>query len=129
MAGIPPQPTMDPGPSPEERNWAMLAHLSGLATFAFPLGNIIGPVLIWQIKKDLGDFVTENAREAVNFQFTFIIAVCFCISLYFVPYVGVLGLMLMPAFLLAQVFFCVAAAIQTNRGIVYRYPFVVRIFR
>ncbi len=129
MVGEEPQPTRETSPGPEERNWAMLAHLSGLASFAFPLGNIIGPVLIWQIKKDLGDFVAENAREAANFQFTFIIAICLCICLYFVPVVGVLGLVLMPVILLAQVFFCVAAAIQTNSGIVYRYPFVVRVFK
>ncbi len=30
----------------EERTWAMAAHLSGFATFACPLGNVVAPLVI-----------------------------------------------------------------------------------
>jgi len=37
----------------QERTWAMATHLAALAVFIFPFfGNIIGPLIIWLIKKD-----------------------------------------------------------------------------
>ena len=37
----------------DERMWGMLSHLAALGVFVFPaFGNIIGPLIIWLIKKD-----------------------------------------------------------------------------
>lgn len=109
----------------------MLAHISGLTFLAIPFGNIIGPVLIWQIKREaLGEFVAANAREALNFQFTFVLLVGFCFSLYFlpVPGIGALAIMLFVLLVLSNVFLCVAAVIRTNEGELYRYPYTLRPF-
>ncbi|GAA75271.1 hypothetical protein P20480_1739 [Pseudoalteromonas sp. BSi20480] len=35
----------------DERTWAMLCHLSAFAGFIVPFGSIIGPLIIWLIKK------------------------------------------------------------------------------
>ncbi len=124
----PPLPHSEP--TQEQRNWAMLAHLSGLACMV-PFGNLIGPLLIWQIKRaELGEFVGANAREALNFQMTFVVLVAFCVSIYCipVPYVAPIGLFLIPIVVLLNVVMCVIATIRTNLGIVYRYPFVLRVF-
>ena len=50
----PPAPPATPPPSPESqaRTWNMLCHLSALACFVFPFGNLLGPLLVWQIKKN-----------------------------------------------------------------------------
>ncbi len=36
----------------DEKTFGMLAHLSALAGYIIPFGNIIGPLIIWLIKKD-----------------------------------------------------------------------------
>lgn len=116
-------------PTREQKNWAMLAHLSGLV-ITIPFGNIIGPLLIWQIKKEeLGDFVADSAREALNFQFTVVLMLCLCFTLYaIVPVVGALGLLLMPLCLLGDIYYCIAATIQCSRGYLFRYPLILRVF-
>lgn len=123
----PPSPRIEP--TQQQRNWAMLAHLSGLACMV-PFGNVIGPLLIWQIKRaELGEFVGANAREALNFQMTFVIVVAFCMSIFCIPLplVSPIGLFLIPITVMLNVWMCVIATIRTNLGIVYRYPYVFRI--
>src|SRR5687768_17680525 len=70
---MPPPPSG--GPSEEERNWAMGAHLSalagGLLTSAIGgWGFFIGPLVIWLMKKDTMPFVGDQAKEALNFNIT-----------------------------------------------------------
>ena len=53
----------------DARLWSMIFHLAGLAGIVIPtVGNIVGPLIIWQIKKDDFPFVDEQGKEAVNFQ-------------------------------------------------------------
>ena len=60
------------GLSKDEKNLGMLCHLIGII---FP---VIGPLVIWLIKKDEMAFVDYNGKEALNFQIT--IAICWVIS-------------------------------------------------
>lgn len=125
------QPSHHGLPTQQQRNWAMLAHLVGLSFLTIPLGNIVGPLLIWQIKREeLGEFVAAGAREALNFQFTFLVLVCFCatLSLIPVPGIGFFALLAILLLVLANVYLCVTAAIQTNTGEIYRYPYAFRPF-
>lgn len=127
--GKPPIPPS--GPTKEQRNWAMLAHLCGLAFLTVPFGNIVGPLLIWQIKReDLGEFVGAAAREALNFQFTFTVLVVFAASFMILPLPGIhlLSWPLIVLLSLGNVYFCCVAAIDTNEGVVYRYPYAFRPF-
>jgi uncharacterized Tic20 family protein len=39
-----------------------------------PLGNILGPLIIWQVKKDEMPFAADQAKEALNFNITMAIA-------------------------------------------------------
>ena len=54
-------------PDRESQQWAMFAHLSALTGFFIPFGNIIGPIVIWQLKKEM-PFVADQGKEALNFQ-------------------------------------------------------------
>ena len=51
-----------------ERTFAMLCHLSALIGFFIPFGHIIGPLIIWLIKKDTSKLVDDQGRESLNFQ-------------------------------------------------------------
>ncbi len=109
----------------------MLAHLTGLAFLMPPFGNIIGPLLIWQIKrKELGEFVGASAREALNFQFTFVALAIFFASLNILPIPGVgpVSGITIALMILGNLYFCIVATLRTNEGEVYRYPYAYRPF-
>ena len=58
----------------EQRTWAMLCHLSALAGFIVPMGSVIGPLIVWLIKKEDMPLVAEHGRKSLNFQITMLIA-------------------------------------------------------
>lgn len=113
------------GPSAEERQWAMFAHLSALVGFIIPLGSILGPLIIWQIKKNEMPFVDDQGKEALNFQITVMLAVILCILL-FVIFIGIL---LLPIVGIAALVFTIMAGIKANEGQTYRYPFTLRLIK
>jgi uncharacterized Tic20 family protein len=64
-------PTPPPSPESQARMWNMLCHLSALAGFiGIPFGNILGPLIVWQIKKNEFPSVDVHGKAALNFQIT-----------------------------------------------------------
>ncbi|MFO0394685.1 MAG: DUF4870 domain-containing protein, partial [Lysobacteraceae bacterium] len=65
-----------PPPSPggevsaDQRQMALFSHLSSLSGLIIPLGNILGPLILWLVKKDTMPFVEDQAKEALNFNIT-----------------------------------------------------------
>ena len=106
----------------EVHQWGMFAHLSAFAGFIIPFGNIIGPLIVWQMKKDL-PFVDEQGKEALNFQITISISVFVSAILMFV----LIGFLLLPLVLLCSFVFTIIAALKANDGEDYRYPFAIRL--
>ncbi len=43
--------TQPPSPESQARTWNMLCHLSALAGFVIPFGNILGPLIICRSRK------------------------------------------------------------------------------
>ncbi len=112
-------------PDRSARLWATFAHLSGLAGLAIPFGHVVGPLVIWLLKRDVMPFVDEQGCEAVNFQITATIALAlaaasFCIGI---------GVVLLPVVGVLTVVFVVVAAVKANGGEHYRYPLTVRFIR
>jgi uncharacterized Tic20 family protein len=108
--------------SVDERKWAFFAHLSALAGIIVPFGNLLGPLIIWQIKKDEMPFVAEQAKEALNFQITVTLALIAC----FVLFIVVIGVFLLPVVGVGAVVLTIIAAVSANDGKRYRYPFAWR---
>ena len=82
--------TVNESPGSKEANkdarmWAMICHLAGLAGIILPAsGNIVAPLIIWQIKKDNNPFIDEQGKEAVNFQISMSIYLIASIILSFI---------------------------------------------
>jgi uncharacterized protein len=110
--------TASDGPSAEERQWGMIAHISALVGFVIPFGNIIGPLIVWQMKKNDMPFVERQGKEALNFQITVTIAFFVCILLSFI----LIGFLLMPVVGIGALVLAIIAAIQANQGVEYQYP-------
>ena len=102
--------------------WAMFCHLSALVGFVIPLGNIIGPLVIWILKKDEYPQVNENGKEALNFQISMTIYIIASIILVII----VIGIPLLIALGLFELIAIVIAAIKANDGITFRYPLTIR---
>ncbi|TAL90218.1 MAG: DUF4870 domain-containing protein [Rhodanobacter sp.] len=124
---IPPPPSepMPGAPSAEERQWAMFAHLSALFGLVVPLGSVIGPLVMWLIKKDTMPFVNDQGKEALNFNITMLIAAIVCWILVFI----LVGFLLLPILVIFWLVFVVIATIKANEGVLYRYPFALRLVK
>lgn len=109
--------------SKEEKTMGMVCHLAALAGLVIPFGNIVGPLIVWLLKKDTMPFVDEQGREALNFQITLGIGAIIGIVLTFI-FIGVFVLL---AIYVLNIVFPIIAAIKANDGISYRYPFALRI--
>ncbi len=110
----------------DARMWAMFCHLAGLAGYIMPIiGNIVAPLIIWQIKKDEYPFVNEQGKEAVNFQISMTLYALVTIPLFFIC----IGPFLLAAVGIFDLVFLLIAAVKANNGQHYRYPLTIRFIK
>ncbi|MBX8546091.1 DUF4870 domain-containing protein [Pseudomonas cichorii] len=109
-------------PAREVRQWAMFCHFSAFFGLVFPFGNLLGPLIIWQLKKDADSFLDAQGKEALNFQITVSIASVVSMLLFVV----VIGIPLLALVCIGAMVLTVIAGIKANDGRDYRYPFTWR---
>lgn len=114
---------MESAISKEERNWAMACHLAALSAVFTGIGAIVGPLVVWLIKKDEMPFVDDQGKEALNFQITMMIASLISAVLMIVL-IGFLLLALIAIFDLVMV---IIASIKAADGEAFRYPLTLRL--
>ena len=107
----------------EERKWAMFAHIGTFSSMFVPLGNIIAPIVIWQMKKNESDFVVEQAKESLNFQISLMIYSIVSILLCFI----IIGFFLIFALVIFGLIIVIVAGVKANDGEHYRYPMTMRL--
>jgi uncharacterized Tic20 family protein len=90
----------------DERLWAMLAQLGGIV-----IGWLAGLIVMLVFGKRSA-FVNSQAKEALNFQITLILA-------------SIVGAILT----LLIIGFSIIAGIANNKGEEYRYPFILRLVK
>ena len=118
--------------SQEEKQWGMFGHLSaftGLVTGG--IGNIVGPLVIWLVKKDTMPFAADQAKEALNFNITLALVGVAMAILTFITF-GLGAILTIPVGLLlflAWLVLTIMAAIKANEGVAYRYPFTLRLVK
>ena len=119
----------------QEKTFAMLCHLTALAgLIGIPLGNILGPLIVWLIKKNEFPLVDKNGKESLNFQISMtiygIIAVLFMlvVSAVFLP-LAVIGWFLLIGLLIADLVLVIIASVKTNNGESYKYPLTIRFLK
>ena len=111
-----------PKPSREARQWAMFCHFAAFLGMWFPFGNLIGPLILWQLKRESDPFIDEQGKESLNFQITVAIASAICYVLMFV----LIGFVLLGLVFIGAVVLVVIAGVKANDGVAYRYPFTWR---
>jgi uncharacterized Tic20 family protein len=125
-----PQPTSPPPPpapasstSSEIRTWSVLCHASALLGLFFHFfGHLLGPLVVWLIKRDASPEIDANGRESLNFQISMLIydaiAAILCIVL--------IGIPILIALWILNTVFVIIASVKTSEGKFYRYPFTIR---
>ncbi len=120
------QTVVDTGlPGPEARKWALIAPVSGFLGCMIPFGSLIGQLLVWQLKKDQDPFIDDQGKEALNFQISVALAGLLCVLLMVV----FIGFLLIWGVIIGAVVLMIIAAIKSNEGKAYRYPFCWRIIK
>jgi uncharacterized protein len=120
---------MDTPINKEERTWAMGAHLSAFAGHFVPFGHIIGPLVIWMIKKDSMPLVDDQGKEALNFQITMTIGFAACLAMAFTVILIPLAVPIGAVLWLVDVILTIIAAVKANDGVAYRYPLCLRLVK
>jgi len=113
---------LSPTPSQEARQWAMFCHFAAFAGLLIPFGNLLGPLIVWQVKREADPYIDQQGKEAVNFQITVTLAMLVSCLLMLVL-VGFLLLALVGA---GALVLTIIAGIKANEGVAYRYPFTWR---
>jgi uncharacterized Tic20 family protein len=103
-------------PSDDERVLAILVHVFSIFFWIFP------GLIIFLIKKEESAFVSDHAKEAMNFQLTLTI-------LYVILFITIVGWIFLWIPWLMQLVFCIIAAIKASDKKLFRYPFTLRLIK
>jgi uncharacterized protein len=123
---IPPSAT--PAPPVEgqvSRTWEVLCHALGFAGFVFPFGNILGPLIVWLMKKSESPSVDAHGKEALNFQISMSIWVLLCA----ITWLILIGIVLTPIAVATGVVLTVIGTVKASNGELYRYPLTIRFIK
>jgi uncharacterized Tic20 family protein len=132
-----PQDEADPlGPrefetDPDARLWAMLCHLAALAglfPFSVLFGFIVGPLIVWLMKKDTHPFVNDQGKEAINFQISMTIYASVAGLMTIIPPFCI-GWLLAGAIGVVDIILVIIAGITAHEGRLHRYPFTIRFIK
>ncbi|HQO16881.1 MAG TPA: DUF4870 domain-containing protein [Methylotenera sp.] len=104
-------------PSNDEKNIATVTHLGG-TVFSF-----LPALIVWILKKDDSAYLSDQAKEALNFQITVLLAYIAAGVLSWI----LIGLLFFPIIWIVNIVFCIIAAIATSKGETYRYPLCLRL--
>jgi uncharacterized protein len=130
--GVPPSLQPASGSDATERQWAIGIHLSALLGFAGPhLLNVLGPLIIWLIKKQESPYLDAVGKRVLNFQISYSLYGFVAATLIGLLWWLVIGLFFMPLYAViavAWLIFTVIGAVKESNGETYEYPFVIKFF-
>jgi uncharacterized Tic20 family protein len=116
----PDMPDLPEGPSKDDRLWATFCHLAAFVGYiGVPFGQILGPLIIWLIKKEESPFIDANGKKALNFQISIMIYMLASIPL---ACGGPLILLAIVPLIIVNVIYTIIAAIKANDGQEVSYP-------
>lgn len=125
MSDTPPLGTPPASGSKPDHTWELLCHISALAGLVIPFGNILGPLVVWLIKREQIPAVDAHGKEAMNFQISFTIYLIVAWITVFI----LIGFVLVPLLAIADLVLLIIAAIKASKGELYRYPFTIRLIK
>ncbi len=116
----------NPAPANKDDNTlGLVCHLLSLVGFAIPLGNVLGPLILWLVKRGDSPYLDEVGKEVVNFNISWAIYAAVAALSIFV----LVGFLLLPLVALAWLILVVMGAINASNGKFHRYPLTIRLIK
>jgi len=103
----------------------ILCHVLALAGFVVPFGSILGPLVMWLIKRAESPYLDAAGKEAVNFNISWTIYLAVAAFSMFL----LIGFLLFPIVAVAWLIFVIMASIKASDGVIYRYPLTIRLIK
>ena len=121
-----PPPPLAPATSSDIRTWCVLCHAAALLGLFFHfLGHILGPLIVWLVKRGDSPEVDAHGKESLNFQISMLIydaiAAILCIVL--------IGIPILIALWVLNTVLVIIASIQASEGKFYRYPITIQLIK
>ena len=139
--GEPPAPQEGPAPEPtsaaagasvtsdpisqDARNMTVLLHLSAFAGFITAIGYIVGPLLVWLLKREDSPFIDSHGKEALNFHISMTIYAIISVVLILVA----IGIVMLIGLLLLWLSAVIASAVRASNGQEPWYPLKIRFLK
>lgn len=105
-------------PSSEDKLFGMLIFLLNFFT------AIIGPLIIWLIKREDSPYVDHHGKEYFNLIISFFVYELIAAASMFL----LIGFVLVPIVSITFIVFIIIGAVKAYEGEYYRFPFIFRLF-
>ncbi|OYW70098.1 MAG: hypothetical protein B7Z21_00110 [Verrucomicrobiales bacterium 32-60-5] len=102
----------------DEKTLGIVMHV--LCLVGFP---ILGPLIVWLVKKDQSSYIDLQGRELLNFQLSFLLYGFLSFLLCFI----LIGFPLLIAVGVATVVLTIIGIVNASEGKVYRFPLTIRL--
>ncbi|MDX2416288.1 MAG: DUF4870 domain-containing protein [Xanthomonadales bacterium] len=110
----------------ETNQWAMFIHFSILAGWVVPIGGLIVPIILWQMKKDELPGTVPHAHIVLNWIVSSLVYAVICFILTFIL-IGLLGFIALAILTIA---YAVIGGLKANEGIIWEYPgTIIKVFK
>ncbi|MFC3040461.1 DUF4870 domain-containing protein [Virgibacillus xinjiangensis] len=106
-------------PTNDDRLFAMLIYV---VSFFFP---VLGPLIIWLMKRDQSEFVDYHGKEYFNFLISYTIYSIVAGILILV----LVGIVLLIALVILVFLFTIIAAVKSYQGEHYRIPLTIHMIK
>jgi len=119
----PPPPPSTTSTSSDVRTWCVLCHASALTGLFFHvLGFLLGPLIVWLIKRGDASEIDAHGKESLNFQISMLIYHAIAFVLCFI----LIGIPILIALWILDIVLVIVASMKASEGKLYRYPFTIR---
>jgi len=119
-------PNVQPPLLRQDRTLDATCHfLSFAGLIGIPFGNILGPLILWVLKRDEAPSVDEHGKESINFQISMTIyTIVAGLSILIL-----IGFLLLPAIIVLNMVLVIIAGTKAANGEFYRYPLTIRFIK
>lgn len=118
MESLTPIPVPPAAVTQDEKVLGIIMHVLCLA--GMPL---LGPLIVWLLKKNESSYLDQQGRELLNFQLTYMLYGFLAGLLMFV----FIGVVLLPLIIGAVIVLTIIGIVRAAEGRVYRFPLTIRL--
>ena len=112
--------------SAAEKRWGAFSHLSGFAILLLPpIGGILVALAVWLGMGRKSTYVEVQAREALNFQITILLAVLLGIALMYI----LIGVFVLIGVAVLDLGCMIRGSLKAHAGILHIYPYSLRLIK